>query len=275
MEITNSNEADTRYTVPALERGLRLLMEFNRHERSLTPPELARRLSLPRSTVFRMLSTLEELGLVERTDGGRAFRLGIAVLRLGFEYLSSLDLTELGMPILGRLRDKVGCACNLVVRDNRSIVYIAKVAPASWIASSVTVGTRLPAYATVFGRLLLSDMSLDQLRALYPEEHLERYSDQTPATTLALFDLLQADKEKTCLVGEGFFEKSISTVAATVRNETDSIVAALGVTVPYASIEPELRSNLIQHVGEAANELSTALGFSSRKKSTAQVLRMA
>lgn len=276
MTPTNNElEMETRYTVPALERGLKLLMEFGRNERTLTPPELARRLDLPRSTVFRMLSTLEDLGFVERTDGGRAFRLGIAVLRLGFEYLSSLDLTELGTPILGRLRDKVGCACNLVVRDRRSIVYVAKVAPASWIASSVTVGTRLPAHATVFGRLLLSDMSLDQLRALYPEDHLEKYTRQTPATTLALFDMLQAGKDQACLVGEGFFESSISTVAAAVRNESGAIVAALGATVPYPSIEPALRDSLIKNIAEAADELSAALGYSSRKKASAQVMRLA
>jgi DNA-binding IclR family transcriptional regulator len=275
MATVNENEAETRYTVPALERGLRLLMEFSRHERTLTPPELARRLDLPRSTVFRMLSTLEELGFVERTDGGRAFRLGISVLRLGFEYLSSLDLTELGTPVLGRLRDQVGCACNLVVRDRRNIVYVAKVAPASWIASSVTVGTRLPAHATVFGRVLLRDMSLDQLRALYPEEHLEQHSAQTPSTTLALFDLLQSDKGQACVVGEGFFESSISTVAAEVRNETGAIVAALGATVPYASIEPVLRESLITNIGEAANELSAALGYSARKQADGQVVRIA
>lgn len=276
--MTDTQESEPRYSVPALERGLRLLMEFSRHERTLTPPELARRLDLPRSTVFRMLSTLEELGFVERCDGGRAFRLGIAVLRLGFEYLSSLDLTELGTPILGRLRDSVGCACNLVVRDKRSIVYVAKVAPASWIASSVTVGTRLPAHATVFGRILLADMSLDQLRALYPEEHLERYTDQTPATSLALFDLLQADKHDnatTCVVGEGFFESSISTVAAAVRNESGAIVAALGATVPYTTIEPTLRESLVLHIGQAANELSAALGYSPSKRASAHVVRLA
>jgi len=274
MTPTEAPETEARYTVPALERGLRLLMEFSRHERTLTPPELARRLGLPRSTVFRLLSTLEEIGFVERMDGGRAFRLGIAVLRLGFEYLSSLDLTELGTPILGRLRDKVGCACNLVVRDRRSIVYVAKVAPASWIASSVTVGTRLPAHATVFGRLLLGDMTLDQLRALYPEDHLERHTAQTPATTLALFNLLQLDRAQTCVVGEGFFESSISTVAAAVRNETGAIVAAMGATVPYASIEPPLRDSLVANIGDAANELSAALGYSARPRMGGQVLSL-
>jgi DNA-binding IclR family transcriptional regulator len=94
--------------VPALERGLRLLGEFSREHRThLGAPELARRLDLPRSTVFRLLNTLESLGFVERTDNGNDYRLGVAVLRLGFEYLSSLELTELGQPVLQRLCDEI------------------------------------------------------------------------------------------------------------------------------------------------------------------------
>lgn len=275
MTEIRTTDAEARSAVPALERGLRMLMEFNRHEQTLTPPELACRLNLPRSTVFRMLTTLEELGFVERTDGGRAFRLGIAVLRLGFEYLSSLDLTELGTPILGRLRDQVGYACNLVVRDRRSVVYVAKVTPASWIASSVTIGTRLPAHATVFGRLLLADMTLEQLRQLFPEEHLEAHTEQTPATTLALFNLIQADREQTCVVGEGFFEKSISTVGASVRNEKGEIVAAIGITVPYSKIDADLREILVSNICLAASELSAALGYSPSRARRGNVVRLA
>jgi mannose-6-phosphate isomerase-like protein (cupin superfamily)/DNA-binding MarR family transcriptional regulator len=69
--------------------------------------ELARRFDLPRSTVFRLLTTLENMGFVERTEGGNDYRLGMAVLRLGFEYLASLELTELGTPLLNRLCDEL------------------------------------------------------------------------------------------------------------------------------------------------------------------------
>nr|WP_282446488.1 IclR family transcriptional regulator [Aromatoleum petrolei] len=257
-----------------MERGLRLLGEFSRHDPVLSAAELARRLDLPRSTVFRMLTTLEDLGFVERAEGGRDFRLGIAVLRLGFEYLSSLELTELGMPILGRLRDEIGYASNLVVRDGRSIVYVAKVTPASWIASSVTVGTRLPAHATVFGRILLAELSLDDLRALYPEEHLERHSGQTPATAMDLFNLLQLDKGRDCIVGEGFFEPSISTVAAPVRDREGQVIAALGATVPFGQIEEGLRESLVTHIRAAALELSSALGYSQRRARTGKVISL-
>mgnify|MGYP006324168759 FL=1 len=113
-------DAQDKYIVPGLERGLLLLCEFSRRNRTLTAPELARRLALPRSTIFRLLTTLETMGFVTRS--GNEYRLGMSVLRLGFEYLASLELTELGQPLLARLCDRLNYPSNLVVRDGRSLV---------------------------------------------------------------------------------------------------------------------------------------------------------
>ena len=122
--MDKSDDSQDKYIVPGLERGLLLLCEFSRKDRTLTAPELARRLKLPRSTIFRLLTTLEAMGFVTRN--GNEYRLGMAVLRLGFEYLASLELTELGQPLLNRLCDEIRYPCNLVVRDGRSIVYVAR-----------------------------------------------------------------------------------------------------------------------------------------------------
>jgi len=257
------DDAD-RYNVPALERGLRLLCEFDRGTRTLSAPELARRFKLPRSTVFRLLSTLENMGFVERTEGGRDYRLGVAVLRLGFEYLASLELTELGTPILNRLSEDLGLAANLVVRDGRSIVYVAKVSPAAQpFRSAVSVGTRLPAHATVLGRVLLGDLSLPQLRALYPEPALEAFSDRTPHTAAELFDMVQADRERGHVWGEGFFESNISTVAAPIRDRAGHLTASLGVTIAAGRIDAVGKDELVRKVCAAAYDISSLLGYRS------------
>ena len=252
-------DAQDKYIVPGLERGLLLLCEFSRRNRTLTAPELARRLALPRSTIFRLLTTLETMGFVTRS--GNEYRLGMSVLRLGFEYLASLELTELGQPLLARLCDRVNYPSNLVVRDGRSIVYVAKVSPPSVFSNAVNVGTRLPAHATVLGRILLEDLSLAELRELYPEEHLEQHSPCTPKTVMALFDLVQADRQRGFVSGEGFFESAISTVAAPVRDQSGSIVAALGVTIPTAQIGHVNFEELLNQVRRSADELSRLLNY--------------
>ena len=254
-------DAQDKYIVPGLERGLLLLCEFTRSNRTLTAPELARRLALPRSTIFRLLTTLETMGFVTRS--GNEYRLGMSVLRLGFEYLASLELTELGQPLLARLCDRVNYPSNLVVRDGRSIVYVAKVSPPSVFSSAVNVGTRLPAHATVLGRILLEDLSLSELRELFPEDHLEQHSPCTPKNALELFDMVQADRQRGFVSGEGFFESSISTVAAPVRDESSRIVAALGVTIPTAQIAHVNFNELLLQVRRSADELSRLLNYNS------------
>ena len=260
MSELEPNDAD-RYTVPGLERGLRILCEFSRREPSLTAPELARRLGVPRSTVFRLLVTLENMGFVERTADGRAHRLGLAVLRLGFEYLGSLGIVELGRPLLERLRDDTGHAASLVVRDGRDIVYLQRAASLSPFASSVTIGTRLPAHATVLGHVLLGDLSLSQLRALFPEAQLQGSSANTPANADALFELVQQTRARGYVLAEGFFEPHICTVAAPVFGDNGHVVAAIGLTVPGGRIPEEQRASLVAQVRGAATQLSTLLNF--------------
>ena len=267
------NGAD-KYMVPALERGLRLLQEFGRGNATLGAPELARRLQLPRATIFRMLNTLEAMGFLQRAEGSNDYRLGLSVLRLGFEFLSSMDLTELGQPVIARLCGEIRYPCNIVVRDGRSIVYVAKVTPPTPLTSSVRVGTRLPAHATALGRVLLADLSLPELRTLYPEEHLEAHTPKTPRTVLDLFNLVEADRERGHVFSEGFYESSICTIAAPVRDHSGRVVAALGTTVPAPHVEEGRAETLIAGVCDAAAELSELLNYRPQTQTQTQTAQL-
>ncbi len=257
--MSRPSQDNAHYIVPGLERGLRILETFSRHEPVLTAPEIARRLEIPRSTVFRLLATLEQLELVERDANGRDYRLGLGVLRLGFECLASKEMIELGKPILERLRDTVGYSCNMVVRDGRFIVYVARAVAQTPFANNVHLGMRLPAHATLFGRILLRDLSFAQLQTLYPEERLHAATDSTPPTVIDLFKRMQADKERDYLFEPGYFEPSISTLAAPVYGAGGAIVSALGVTIPTSHIERLDVPALGKAICHAANRLSQLL----------------
>jgi len=181
----NDNTSDERYLVPGLARGLQVLGCFSRTERELTGAELSRRLQVPRASVFRLLHTLEQMGFVERVADSPAYKLSIGVLRLGFEYLASMELTEHGRSIIQELRDQTGYSAHLVVRDGRDVVFVLKEAGPNALFHSIQVGARLPAHATVLGRQLLSDLDLAALRRLYPETPLPAYTPRTPTTVEA------------------------------------------------------------------------------------------
>ena len=254
--MTDTDKNDDRYTVPALARGLQLLMQFNRNERELSGAELSRRLGLPRASVFRMLFTLEQGGFVERAEDGASYRLGLAVLRLGFELLASMELTEHGRPVIEELRDRCGYSAHIVVRDAREVVFIAKVAGRSALFHSIQVGARLPAHATVLGRLLLADLDMNALKALYPEEPLHAYTPRTPTTLAQLKALIDEDRAKGYGVSMGGFETGISTIAAPVFNDRGVVTAAVSISVPAQRIDDGALPPLVDMVKAAAAQLS-------------------
>ncbi|MDR5752272.1 MULTISPECIES: IclR family transcriptional regulator [unclassified Caballeronia] len=261
----DASASSSTYLVPGLERGLRILAEFSAREPVLGAPELSKRIGIPRTTTFRLLQTLEALGFLERVNGDRNFRLGVAVLRLGFEYMSSLELTDFATPVLERLRAATGLTTHLLIRDQRDVVFVAKSQSHEPMFSSVKVhvGTRLPAHATVHGHVLMGDLTLDALRQLYPEHKLEQFTERTPASVEELDERVRECAALGFGLSEASFERGISVVTAPVRDRTGAIVAAITVTVPRSEISSseDEKNQLVETVCGAALELSARLNY--------------
>ena len=219
--------------VPGLERGIAILRLFRGDRTRLAPSEVAAELGIPRSTVHRLLRSLETLGLLkEQTDGG--FALGPGVLALGFEYLASLDLTEVAGPVLQRLRDEIGCSTHLVVLDRANIVFIARYPARSAVSSSFGVGFTAPARRTRIGRLLLG------------------IPDPTLAGGYGISDSNSASS---------VFPKGMVAISAPVRGAQGRIVAGINATtVSEVFSAAELRGRLKDRVLACAAEISILLG---------------
>ena len=262
-----TTEINDKYLVPALYRGIELLGQFTRESRELGGAELARRLDLPRASVFRMLYTLEKAGFLERVGDTGNYRLGIGLLRLGFEYLASMELTEIGTPIIEELRDSTGFSAHLVVRDGAFVVFVAKAAGRNALFHSIQVGARLPAYATALGRLLLGGLDLPELYSLYPEAPLPSFTPKTPKTVPELKQLIDTDRLNGYALSEGGYETGISTVAAPVFNGHQEVIAAINITVPGQTMPPEQTNVLIPKVQHAAKQLTNRIGHLPPRKS--------
>ena len=255
------SEADSkdRYIVPGLQRGLQLLGQFTRDEPELNGAELTRRLDLPRASVFRLLQTLELMGFIERVGDSSNYKLGIAVLRLGFEYLASMELTEHGRPVLDTLCTATGLSAHLVVRDQREVVFVAKAVGKSSLFNSIQVGARLPAHATVLGRVLLADLSMAGLSELYAGQTLQAFTAHTPTTLAKLKQLIDEDKARGFGVSQGGFESGISTIAAPVFDDRHVVTAAVSVTVPAQQVDASSLAALVSQVKAAASRLSQCI----------------
>ena len=257
--MSTDQAPEDRYHVPALARGLQLLTQFNREQRELSGAELSRRLGLPRASVFRMLCTLEQAGFLERSPDGINYKLGLGVLRLGFELLASMELTELGRPVIEELRERSGHSAHLVVRDGREVVFVAKVPGRNAMFHSIQVGARLPAHATVLGRVLLADLSPAELAALYQDRTLSAYTPMTPTTLAELSARIAEDRARGYGVSMGGYETGISSIAAPVLDAQGRVVAAVSISMPHERIDEAQLAPLVEAVCAAARQMNERL----------------
>lgn len=245
-----------RYMVPALQRGLQLMQQFTRDEPAHTSAALARKLQMPRASVFRMLYTLEQMGFVERGADGVTYRMGLGVLRLGFEAIASMELAEQARPVIAALCERTGYSSHLVLREGQEVVFVVKSPGRNALFHSIQVGARLPAHATVLGRVLMGHLSLADLVDIYPQEPLPQFTAQTPTTRDQLFLMIEQDRARGYGTSQGGFESGISTVVAPVVNDAKQVVAAVSVTIPSQRIEPQDLPHVVQEVLSAAAHLT-------------------
>ncbi|MEU1270028.1 IclR family transcriptional regulator C-terminal domain-containing protein [Streptomyces sp. NPDC005799] len=233
-----------REFVESLARGLTVLTAFGEGRSALTLTEVAQATGLARATARRALITYEHLGLVRATD--RFFELTPRVLGLGFPPLSRTTLPEIAGPRMAELAARVHESTSLSVLSGPDIQYTARVATRRVMSVNLAIGTRLPAYATSMGRVLLADLP-EPDRTLGALRPLTSHTITDPAALAAILDAVRAAGY--ALVDEEL-EEGLRSIAVPVRDRTGRAVAALNVAMHAArhSVEecvrdilPELR----------------------------------
>ncbi|MEA2269173.1 MAG: IclR family transcriptional regulator, pca regulon regulatory protein [Solirubrobacteraceae bacterium] len=244
--------------VQSLERGLAVIRAFDADHRELGLSDVARATGLTRAAARRFLLTLVELGYVH-FDGSR-FSLRPRVLELGFAYLSSLSLPEVAQPHMERLVARVDESSSISVLDDTDVVYVVRVPTRRIMSITLAVGTRLPAYATSMGRVLLAGLDPAEL-----EERLSRIEPAplTAATvtdTGALRRILDGVREDGFAVVDQELEQGLRSAAVPIRDASGTVVAALNVSVHASRATMEaLRRDVLPPARETAAAIEAEL----------------
>lgn len=248
-----------RYCVSALERGIRILGLFEQYPAEISGANVARELQLPRATAFRLLRTLEQLGRLERAEGG-AYRIGSAAPRRALEFRPSFQVTQATRDAVERLRDRVRCGAQLFVRDGRDAVVLLAAADSEASGTSASVGARRPAYANVLPRILLCELTDAELADLYPELDLPNVGIGSPRSLAELKQFLYEDLARGYTVSDLPLEPGMSGVAAPVRAPDGEFVAAVGITVRTPGLQQAaLRDWLVHEVLVTAIDIEDSL----------------
>ena len=214
--------------VQSFARGLEVIRSFSAQSPRQTLSEVAGRTGLTRAGARRILLTLQTLGYVE--SDGKLFRLTARILDLGFAYLSSLPIWNLAEPLMETLAGQVKESCSAAVLDGTDIVYVMRVSTHKIMSISLGVGSRLPAYCTSMGRMLLSALPPDQMMQVL------QASERSPRTRYTLTDpdelaakIAQVRKQGWSMVNQEL-EEGLVSMAAAITDRTGQTVAALNIS---------------------------------------------
>lgn len=237
--------------VLSLARGLEVIETFEGHTEGQTVADIARQTGLSRAAVRRLLITLEQLGYAEYT--GRVYRLKTRVLKLGFSYLTSTSLPTIAQPILERITETVRESSSLSVLEGDEIVYLARSAAKRVMSVGLSVGSRLPAYCTSMGRVLLAALSDPELAGYLDRVDLRALTPKTVTDKGTLYETIQGVRAQGFALADEELELGLRSIAVPVKNRQNRVVAAINIGVHAARVSAaEMMERLLPILEENA-----------------------
>ena len=251
-------------TLQSLERGLGVLQVFSKDHARLTLSDVARLTGITRATARRILLTLEHLGYV-RADG-RQFSLTPRVLSLGFGYLSSLNLWEIAQPYMEQLVEQTHESCSAATLDLPDIVYVARVPTRRVMTIALGIGSRLPAYSTSMGRVLLADLPEGELDAFLATGPFQATTERTTTDPDGLRTAVRRVREQGWSMVDQELEMGLRSISAPVRDADGRTIAALNLAAaaPRVGLD-QLRGEFLPVLLKTAEQISLAFTHSGKR----------
>lgn len=218
----------------SLARGLHVIRAFSGVDRRLTIADVSRATGLTRAVVRRCLYTLRELGYAA-TDG-RTYSLQPRILNLGYAYLSTTALPTAAQPVLEELSEQLGEATSVAVLDDGAVVYVARAATRRIVAVTLGVGSRLPAYCTALGRVLLAGMPPEQAAQELSKLELVAHTRFTVTSCRRVEQLLAEVRAEGYAVNDQELEIGLRSIAVPVKNVVGTTVAAMNVSTQASRV---------------------------------------
>jgi IclR family pca regulon transcriptional regulator len=242
----------------SLARGLEVIRAFEHARPTLSITEVARLTNISRAAARRCLYTLAQLGYVSGADG--IYELTPRVLSLGYAYLSAMPLARIAQPVLERVSDRLHESCSIAVLDGDEIVYVARAATQRILSIGLGVGSRLPAYCTSMGRVLLANLSDAEVDAYLARVELERHTPHTITDRSVLRKELQRVRTAGYVMVDQELEMGLRSIAVPVKQPDGRAVASINVGAHAARADRQtMVKTYLPVLLEAANEIGLAV----------------
>ncbi len=243
----------------SLARGLAVIQAFSQQKRELTISQLSNKTGFSRAAVRRCLYTLTRLGFAG-SDDSRHFFLRPRVLALGHSYISSMPLASAAQPVLEQVSHLLHESCSIATLDGLDIIYVGRANVTRIMSVHLGVGSRLPAFCTSMGRVLLADLPPEELESYLARVEFTRYTQRTVTTLDKLRQVLTLVRRNGYSIVDQELELGLRSMAVPIQNPSGKVVAALnvGTHAQRVSIQ-DMQTKFLPHLQAAAQELCMLL----------------
>lgn len=242
----------------SLARGLAVIRAFADQRRSLTIAQISHRTGIPRAAVRRCLYTLKQLGYVDSESNN--FTLKPKILTLGYSYLSSTPLTISAQPCLNGISRTLNESCSLAVLDDNEVLYVSRSATSRIMSVALNTGSRLPAYCTSLGRVMLAHMSDEALNAYLGKVKLKAFTPRTVVSVKRLKEILAEARRNGYVIVEEELEVGLRSIAVPVRGASGNVLAALNIGAQATRVtKKQMEEEFLPVLLRGAQELSILL----------------
>ena len=239
----------------SLARGLAVIQAFSQRQRELTVSQISSKTGFSRAAVRRCLYTLAKLSFAG-SDDSRHFHLRPRVLALGHSYISSMPLAAMAQPVLENVSRILHESCSIATLDRMDIVYIARANVTRIMSIDLVVGSRLPAFCTSMGRVLMAELPAEKLDEFLDRVEFKRHTERTVAGAEKLRQILRLVQRNGYCIVDQELESGLRSMAVPIRDSAGRVVAALnvGTHAQRVSIQ-DLQVRFLPHLKAAAQEL--------------------
>jgi IclR family KDG regulon transcriptional repressor len=249
------------YTLSSVRNAARLLCAFSPSETELGVGELARRLGLAKSTVFRLLATLAAERLVEKNPRTGKYRLGLKLYELGAIVSTHLDLHEAVATYIDDLRNKTGETVHVAILDGDEVVYVERRESPQTLRLWGRVGHRNRAHRTSTGKVLLAHLPPDELDRVLARRPLDAKTPHTITDPEVLKRELDRVRRQGWAINVNESEVGVASVAAPIRDASGKVVAAISVAGPTLRFTPQAVQRFVAETTATAAAISARLGY--------------
>jgi IclR family transcriptional regulator, pca regulon regulatory protein len=241
--------------IQSLERGLSVIQAFSPEYPDLTVSEAAQITNLSRPAVRRILLTLEELGFIHSING--RYMLTARVLSLGYSYISSRNIWNFTHPHMRKLVEQTEESTSVSVLDHTDIVYVARIPTKSIMTIALDIGSRLPAYATSMGLVLLANLSSEELEEYLDSVELKAFTTKTIVDKDELKKRLVEIRKEGWASSKQQLEDGLHSIAAPIKNNDGKVIAAINISAHAGRFtEANIEEFYVPLLLETANEIS-------------------